>query len=296
MKSMGRLFLAAAALIALLAALYCLRDRPAFSSSRAASAPSTADRAHSSGGPARRTGQVEAAKSAIGDFASWTETYLATTNETVREALIEQGDALAKARLAEMYELVRSNPKAAIERAIPYEQRKRLPESIVSLLEQPVEGKGDFYVLAAVAAMGESKPARPIRRTAVLGGQNYDAYVYGRRQHQVTRENIPLHGVAVGNALAIHEEPARILSQEEANDLIAAGLAKSEAICSVSGESSTVIGQQTFVRLGDQVLNLCRAAHGKQLNTWLIAAEGQWRTSVRASSGSGTNVPAAAIS
>ena len=46
-----------------------------------------------------------------------------------------------------MAELIRANPEAAIRRALPYGVRQQLPANILSLIEQPVSGRGAFRPL-----------------------------------------------------------------------------------------------------------------------------------------------------
>jgi uncharacterized repeat protein (TIGR01451 family)/uncharacterized delta-60 repeat protein len=288
MKRTGKLLLGIAVLLALLAGVYCLIPRKKARADARPSADSQVREGERLGEPRRSP----VTNSPVVAFASWTKQYLEAASASEKEALLADGEELAKARLVEMYELIKTNPKEAIERSVSYDQRKQLPQSIVSFLEEPVNGKGDYMVLAAYPAPGQPKPENPIQRKALLNGNMYDTYVYGRRRHQVTRENIPLHGVAVGNRFALSEDAVRVLSQQEATDAIASGAAKSEAICSVSGDSSTVAGQQTLVQLGDKIANLCRPDHARKLNSWMAASENEWRTSIRASGGSyGTNLP-----
>jgi len=192
MKRMGRLILGTAALIALLVGFYCLKvgrgvpaEPPTAREPRLGrdASPYLAAKEWNASAPTGRT------NSAVIDFGSWTKKYQEAVTAAEKEALLAEGEELAKARLVEMLELIRTNPKQAIERAVSYEDRKRLPQSIVSLLEEPVSGKGDYYVLAARSIPGEPNPSKPVRRNASINGKTYDAYVYGRRLHQVTREN-----------------------------------------------------------------------------------------------------------
>src|SRR5204863_8769033 len=189
------------------------------------------------------------------------------------------------------------DPKQALAEAISYDDRKRLPQSIVSLLEEPVNGKGDYYVLGAVAAPGGAKPEKTIQRKALVNGKTYDAYVYGWRLHQVTREGMSFNAIGVPPRnpgepprLAVGE-PVRTLSALEAKDAIASGRAKQEAICSVSGNKSTSEGQQTLAQVGDRIVNLCQPSHAQELNRLIAASESQFRTSIRASGSYGTNLP-----
>src|SRR5204863_5971731 len=144
MKTMGRLFLVVAALVALLAAFYCLRPKKVAHIIRDDARPPTSDLQHAdkaSGSPelsATAQHQLAVTNSPMVEFSSWTEKYLTAATDAEKQALVGEGEELAKARLAEMYELIKTDPKQALASAVPYEQRKRLPESILALLEKPV--------------------------------------------------------------------------------------------------------------------------------------------------------------
>ncbi|HTD86119.1 MAG TPA: hypothetical protein VK850_06045, partial [Candidatus Binatia bacterium] len=227
---MGRLILGAAALLALLAGIYCLvRVVPVSGPARedaCAPRPETAA-GRASVLASHASSQAGRTNSAVVEFASWAKKYFEAASAGEREALLAEGEELAKARLAEMYELIKRDPKQALAEAISYDDRKRLPQSIVSLLEQPVNGKGDYYVLGAVAAPGGAKPEKTIQRKALVNGKTYDAYVYGWRLHQVTREGMSFNAIGVPPRnpgerprLAVGE-PVRTLSALEAKDAIA---------------------------------------------------------------------------
>src|SRR5206468_10052459 len=110
MKTMGRLFLVVAALVALLAAFYCLRPKKTAHVAREDARPPTSDLQH-----AERTnvaasspvGHVATTNLPVLEFISWTEKYLTAATAAEKEALVGEGEELAKARLAEMYELIK---------------------------------------------------------------------------------------------------------------------------------------------------------------------------------------------
>src|SRR2546422_9956474 len=125
MKTMGRLFLVVAALVALLAAFYCLHSSKTPQIAREDARPPIGDLQHAekaSGSgrlPATAQHQLAVTNSPVVEFSSWTEKYLTAATAAEKEALVGEGEELAKARLAEMYELIKSDPKRAIASAIP---------------------------------------------------------------------------------------------------------------------------------------------------------------------------------
>ena len=77
-----------------------------------------------------------------------------------------------------------------------------------------------------------------------------------------------LHGVAVGNRLAVHDDPVRVLAPDEAAGYQALA---ADAICSISGQRATVNTSPTAVDVGGEIRFLCGANHIEPLNQRLIA-------------------------
>ncbi len=94
--------------------------------------------------------------------------------------------------------------------------------------------------------------------------------MYDWRLGEPTRNNVPLHGIAVDRWLAVSANPVRILEPAEA---AAAKAQNAEAICSVSGQSSTIIGQEVAADVGGAVRFYCRTLHAVQANEGIIAGE-----------------------
>ena len=80
-------------------------------------------------------------------------------------------------------------------------ERQHLPPAIAQQLEQPVSGRGNLDVLGILPEADSENKSAGILRTAHLGGKDYRAFVYGRRLSQATVQDIPLHGIAIGDAL-----------------------------------------------------------------------------------------------
>ncbi len=116
---------------------------------------------------------------------------------------------LARRRLADLEDLIESNPRRALELALPDEVLDTLPPDLAGLVEHRVGGRGDLEVLCAIPLPGEPASVAPVQRRVLLDGQRYQAFVYGRRAHQGTVRDVSLHGIAVGNRLALAEKPVR---------------------------------------------------------------------------------------
>ena len=146
------------------------------------------------------------------EFVAWTERFLKAADPAARAALEKEGDALAAKRRVVMTNLMQSVPKQALELAVPNSLRRQLPASVAQHLEQRVSGRGDLMVLVMDDFdRGKSET----HRTVMLGGQTYRAFVYGRRADQTSLQNIPLHGIVLGDLMAVHESSFRMLEPGE---------------------------------------------------------------------------------
>ena len=202
-------------------------------------------------------------------FAEWTRRYLAA-NPAERQSLEAEGIRLAQERRLSLRTLIQSDPARALALAVPLGVRRALPGSIASLLEDRLTGRGSLDVFGALAEPGKENEVTPTFRKATLDGQEYDAFVYGRRLGEPTRRDIPLNGIAVDQAFAINESPVRLLEPEEVSDL---GARPSEPVCSISGNSWTSAQTPVAAEVGGEPTFLCAPAHALQLNEKLLQAE-----------------------
>jgi hypothetical protein len=146
----------------------------------------------------------------FGQFDRWAKAYLAASADQ-KEELLEHGIALATKRRAALKELIVSDPREALARAVPVVVRQDLPGAILAQLEQRINSRGFFGVKATIG--GEAAPIR--REVRLVDGAKYDAYVYGRRAQQTTTENAFINGIAIDGALALDERPLRVLEAGE---------------------------------------------------------------------------------
>lgn len=183
-------------------------------------------------------------------FAAWSQKFMTAAPEE-KEQLLAEGNTLGLERRAAMENLIKTDPRAALEQAVPDDVRRALPESIQSLLEERVSGRG-FY---GVKIADYEDARREIKRDVVLNHRRYDAYVYGDRSSQTTRENELVWGIAVGRSLAVHESPVRRLSKEESAGLDPSGT------CPVSGVDPKTSETPAFADVGGKVERFCGAGH-----------------------------------
>ncbi len=222
-------------------------------------------------------------------FGEWADLYLATTEPIGRAALLEEGKRLAKARRDLLAETIRQDPKGALDQAAPYRWRQGMPADVAVFLEENVQGRANFEVFCAMPVPGTDHQQfdGSALRYVTLGKKTYKAYVYGRRSTQVTQQDTAVYGIAIGDAMAVHEDPMRVLDSDEAQAGQASGKAPSSGTCLVCGKSVAADGGMLLADYAGKFIPVCGVSHASELNTSLVEAEA--KRAVRLSS-VGTNL------
>jgi Peptidase family C25/Propeptide_C25/Calx-beta domain len=147
-------------------------------------------------------------------FDGWLARYRATGTPAVGP-LQEEGVALAKERRSAFRELIRSNPRAAVERALSPQELAAMPETISMYLERHIGGSASSSMFSA----GGIEHYTDNYRALMVRGEVLNSYVYGNRNEQLLFQGDEIHGVAVGPDMAV-EDAAQIPS----DILVKAGL------------------------------------------------------------------------
>jgi autotransporter-associated beta strand protein len=213
---------------------------------------------------------------AFAGFRAWAKEFAKAKTDDEKAALMAQGLELAQQRRNELADLIDKDPKRALELAVPVAVRRTLPADVAALLEEPVRGRGDLFVVAAVAVEGQKLGMRPVQRSVTMkDGREFEAFTYGLREQVPTRQNIAIQGIAVDGKLALTELPGRILEPVEVTDLNA----KNE-VCPTSGVVTSTTNEEVVVDWdGTEPTFFCGPRHA--LDELMVAAAGD----VSASSG-----------
>lgn len=213
---------------------------------------------------------------AIGRFERWAAAYLATSRPAERAEGLAQGVAAARERRAVLHELIATDPERALRHAVPLAVRSGLPAEIQALLEARVDGIGAYHALAVLSPSAQAAPGfRSARRYVEIGGQTYEAFVYGRRLEAGSRPRAAIHGIALDGRLALMDSAVRVLDPGEP----VAADRRVERVCAVSGEATEPATSPAAADTGDRVVYLCSAGHVRMLASQLdsdapAAAEG----------------------
>ncbi len=197
-------------------------------------------------------------------FDGWVKRWQAAA-PAERKSLEAEGAQLAAERRPEFKALIVSDPKRALETAVPRVVRQDLPDRIVALLETPVSATGDYNVYMGRPAPGTELPATALAlRYFEAQGASYQAHVFGAMEPVMSRKQIPLRGVAVDRPMAVAESPLR---QIEEGERIPLGTVV-EQTCPVSGKTTEaaangepVTNETPTVEVGGRVITLCNGSH-----------------------------------
>jgi len=201
------------------------------------------------------------APQAFGAFRVWTEQY-ATAQAGNQAALKATGIELARQRREALLALAKTNAAQVIALAVPDAVRAQLPAEVAAEVETPVSGVGDLNVLCSFPALGLQVPQKGLHSKASLNGKNYDAYTYGRRKNLTSKHGVPLHGVAIGDVLVLHESPVRELTAQDA-------LAANQPVIAIGAASGTPVRAE----IGGSIYSFGSEADLAQLKERLEAAE-----------------------
>lgn len=213
-------------------------------------------------------------------FEAWSRSYVAA-DPAERAKLVKEGVKLAEARRPVFKQLIKDDPKAALQNAVPMVVRQKLPPEVLQQLEKRVNQTGALWVKMGTPLPGEELPTTPLlfREAEFEGGQFYSAYVYGQRAKVQSVSGASLNGVAVDGAFAVNEAPSRTL---EAGEVPPADK-PAVAVCPVSGlqtAADTLAPDAPLpetipaVETATQIVYFCDGAHMVNYNEALLLGEG----------------------
>ena len=200
-------------------------------------------------------------------FDGWIHRWDAATVDQKKE-LVAEGRQLAVQRRPAFKSLIATDPRMALEKAVPRRILQDLPVEIAEQLEKPVSTVGDFRVYRGRPQTEEARPAEglTLRYFETANGESFKARVFGAREQATSKKDLPLSGVAIDREFAVAESPVRPL---EIGERVAANVSV-EQTCPVSGQTTEIpapeepISEETpDVEVGGRVIHLCNGTHVK---------------------------------
>lgn len=147
---------------------------------------------------------------------------------STQPALGAEGREFAVARRAALKSLIPVDARLALELAVPEGLRGELPADVQAQLERRIDRRGNLEV-----TIGCFGAVTQLNRTALIDGEAFETFVFGRREQQHTKFGLPLHGIAIDDRLALSESPLRVLDEGEKAAL---GLASEIEVAMVGAE------------------------------------------------------------
>jgi hypothetical protein len=143
------------------------------------------------------------AADSIADFGQWLARYEAAPAGD-KPGLVAEGVRLAKRREPAMRRLIATQPRLALQRAVP--RLAKLPEPVARHLEQHAEGLAEYTV--TVACGGPGHRSCKVEGSLELNGQRLTPRWLGRRAHLGSKSGLPVHGMILESGqLAAPPEP-----------------------------------------------------------------------------------------
>lgn len=222
--------------------------------------------------PDSATGPAEVAR--VPDFArilafnDWAQHWQAA-DAVMRQSMVAEGLQLAQARRPAYKALIASDPRRALERAVPRVVLQDLPPAIVAQLERPISATGDLNVYRGLPR-GAVEPGTELtlRYFETTAGESLKARVFGEMTEFNSKQAVALRGVAIDREFAVAPNPVR---QLEPGERIPPS-ARVESLCPVSGNitpivppGTPVMAETPTVELGERFITLCDGSHVKVL-------------------------------
>ncbi len=180
---------------------------------------------------AKRAGALNPREDALAQVAAFDDwcTAWRRAEAAGQGSLAAAGRGLAVARRAALKHLIQTDPRRALELAVPVGLRAELPAEVEGQLERRIDARGDHEVTIACLGL-----VTRVEHAIVIEERRYEAFAYGRRADQQTKFNVPLHGIAIDDVAALSEDPLRPLDDMEK----AAGGISREAVAARIGAAT----------------------------------------------------------
>jgi hypothetical protein len=150
---------------------------------------------------------VEAEKA----FRAWLGVFQAA-DESKRAAMLPEGRAVLAQRRGRMARLIRVDPEQALKESLKLHEYENMPQELRGMVEKPFSAAAayEYYpVCGAPAGMADHVAALQ------LEDGSFEAFTFGRRAGVMSKNSIPVQGITLDGAAAMHELPLRRLDAEE---------------------------------------------------------------------------------
>ena len=188
-------------------------------------------------------------------FANWAKEYVAAPG-ALRGAMTARGVELAQARKKVMADMIKSDPRGAIAQTPPLSIRQKLPPEIQAELEERISDRGDIFRIMGLPQPGANF-AIPTVDQARIGNRSFVAHRYGDRTLTPMLTDVSLHGVALGNDLAVLDTPVRKMEPGETPAEVTADCVVTNNRKVIPAGQNAADAEETVMLVGNHGYTLC---------------------------------------
>ncbi|OQX04579.1 MAG: hypothetical protein BWK73_35835 [Thiothrix lacustris] len=214
------------------------------------------------------------------DFAQWLDK---TAGTPPTAEVLQEGIALAQARQAQMQQLIRRDPEAALAEAISLQDYAQLPDAIKPYVEKPFSTQASLMVLPdETGLMQPDQRPRFDPNQRVQGNKTYlhfadgsqtEVVLHGSRTKLPSKDGMAVQGIMLDGVSAIHPAALQIVSADEAT-FIEKNFAARTTDTQHDFYTGEVIQDKPVLALaGGQVFHFASATNVETLNAKLAELE-----------------------
>jgi M6 family metalloprotease-like protein len=129
-----------------------------------------------------------------------------------RAAMLPEGRAVLAQRRGRMARLIREDPEQALKESLKLHEYENLPQELRGMVEKPFSAAAAYEYYPVCGA-----PAGMADHIAALNLEDgrFEAFTFGRRAGVMSKNSIPVQGITLDGAAAMHDLPLRRLDAAE---------------------------------------------------------------------------------
>lgn len=129
-----------------------------------------------------------------------------------RAAMLPEGRAVLAQRRGRMARLIREDPEQALKESLKLHEYENLPQELRGMVEKPFSAAAAYEYYPVCGA-----PAGMADHVAALNLEDgtFEAFTFGRRAGVMSKRSIPVQGITLDGAAAMHDLPLRRLDVAE---------------------------------------------------------------------------------
>lgn len=135
-----------------------------------------------------------------------------TVEAEKRSAMLPEGRAVLAQRRGRMARLIREDPEQALKEALKLHEYERMPQELRGMVEKPFSAAAEYEYYPVCGA-----PAGMADHIAALNLEDgrFEAFTFGRRAGMMGKKSIPVQGITLDGAAAMHDMALRRLDAAE---------------------------------------------------------------------------------